>query len=84
MGGGGGGGGKQQGGSKFLGQLTRSASIFPLSLSPQAVFQFVHPCTLHPVLKVFLHPNIVWRGEGRAIRGIQAIREVHIMLHLNI
>ena len=44
----------------------------------------MHPCTRYPVLKLFLHPNIVWRGEGRASRGTQVVREVHIMLHLNI
>ena len=38
---------------------------------------------VHLVLKEFLHPNIVWRGEGRAISGIHVVREVHIMLHLN-
>ena len=26
---------------------------------------------------MFVHPNIVWRGEGRAIRGIQVVGEVH-------
>ena len=33
---------------------------------------------------MFVRPNIVWRGERRAIRGIQAVREVHMMLHLHI
>ena len=56
----------------------------PFPPRPQAMLSFLHPCTLCPVLKVFVHPNIVWRGEGRAIRGIQVVREVHIMLHLNI
>ena len=31
-----------------------------------------------------VHPNTVWSGEGRASRGIQVVREMHIMLHLNI
>ena len=53
---GGGGGGKQQWWTNFLGQLTQF-SLFPPR--PQAVLWFVHPRTLYPVLKVFVHPNIV-------------------------
>ena len=59
-------------------------NFYPFPARPQAALSFVHPCTLYPVLKVFVHPNTVWRGEGRAIRDIQAVREVHILLHLNI
>ena len=66
---------------KFLRTIN---TIFPLSPSSPSSVVVVHPRTLYPVLKVFVHPNIVWRGEGRAIRGSQAVREVHIMLHLNI
>ena len=73
------------GGQNFVGQLTRSALTFSsFPLAPKQSCTFVHPCTLYPVLKVFVRPNIVWRGERRAIRGIQAVREVHMMLHLHI
>ena len=56
----------------------------PFPPIPQAMLWFVHPCKLYPVLKVFVYPNTVWRGDGRASRGIQVVREVYIMLNLNI
>ena len=74
--------------SRFLGHLTRSICLnFPPFFvpfspsSPSNVVVFA-PCALYPVLNVY--PNIVWRGEGRAIRGIQTVTEVHMMLHLHI
>ena len=56
----------------------------PFNLSPKQCCSLCTPVHFTPVLKVFLHPNIVWRGKGRASRGIQVVREVYIMLHLNI
>ena len=40
--------------------------FYPLCPRPQAILKskFVQPCTLQPVLKAFLHSNIVWRGRG--------------------
>ena len=74
-----------QWGTKFLGQLTPSALIFPpFPLSPKQCCSLCTHVHFTPVLKVFLHSNIVWRGEGRASRGIQVFREVYIMLLLNI
>ena len=70
-------------------KILRTINTICLNLSPfpplpQAMLYFVHSCTLYPVLKVFRHPNIVWRGEGRPSRSIQVVREVHIMIHLSI
>ena len=75
--------GQLQWGTKLSGQLTRFALIPPrFPLAPKQCCSLCSPCTLNPVLKVYLHPKIVWRGEGRAIRGIHVVRVVHIMLHL--
>ena len=67
-----------------MGQLTRYELISLPFPSPQAMLQFVQLCTLEPVLNVFRHPNIVWRGEGRDILGIHVVREVHITLQVKL
>ena len=62
-------------------KILRTINMICLNFSPFPPHpQFVHPCTLYPVLKVFVYPNNIWRGEGRAIRGIQVVREVHIII----
>lgn len=70
---------------KILRTLNTICLNFPLfsSSSPSNVVVFAR-CALYPVLKVFVYPNIFWRGEGRAIRGIQSVTELHMMLHLHI
>ena len=70
--------------SNFLGQLTCTICLNLLLPPPPPPSNVVLLCTLYPVLKVFVRPNIVWRGERRAIGCIQAVREVHMMLHLHI
>ena len=69
--------------AKFLRTINTIPLTFPsFPLSPKQCCSLCTP--VHFTLKVFDHPNIVWRREWRTICGIQAVREVHIMLHLNI
>ena len=66
---------------KFLRTIN---TIFPLSpSSPSSVVVCAPPYTL-PCPKSVCSSQHCLEGEKRAIRGSQAVREVHIMLHLNI
>ena len=62
-------------------KILRTINTICLNFSPFPLApQFVHPCTLYAALKVFVYPNNIWRGEGRAIRGILVVREVHMII----
>ena len=52
---------------RTLNTICLNFSPFPPS-SPSNVVVCV-PCSLYPVLKVFVYPNIVWNGEGRGGEG---------------
>lgn len=61
---------------KILRTINTICLIFsPFPPCPPAMLQFMHPCTLYPILKVFVYPSIGWRGEGRAIRFIHRLEK---------
>ena len=73
--------------TKLLGQLTRSTLIFPpflLSPSPQRNVVVCAPLYTLPCPNSVSSSQHYLKGGGRASCGIQVVRDVHIMLHLNI
>ena len=68
--------------SASSGNLKRQVlSIFADLTTYEEIRKFLPGLTKYMFCEAFFHPNIVWRGEERAIIGIDVFREVHIMLY---